>query len=112
MQSSLYVTSKSIISLLEATSYLSLEVVQCHLLIAFYEMGHGIYPAAAASIGACAKIAHYTNSHHGSILSSKKDEREIVVEEKRRTLWALHNLDRYGSLNQILHFLMKSDKVT
>lgn len=96
MQSSLYVTSKSIISLLEATSYHSLEVVQCRLLIAFYEMGHGIYPAAAASIGACAKMTHYADFHHGSILSSKKDETEIVVEEKRRTLWALHNLDRYG----------------
>lgn len=96
MQSSLYVTSKSIISLLEATSYHSVEVVQCRLLIAFYEMGHGIYPAAAASIGACAKMAHYAGFNHCSVLSSAKDEREILVEEKRRTLWALHNLDRYG----------------
>lgn len=75
-------------------------------------MGHGIYPAAAASIGACAKMAHYADLHHSSILSNKKDERDIVVEEKRRTLWTLHNLDRYDWLNQVLHFLMKSDKGT
>lgn len=99
MQSSLYVTLKGIISLLEATSYHSLEVVQCRLLIAFYEIGHGIYPAAAASIGACAKMAHFAGFRHRSILSSNEDEREIVAEEKKRTLWMMHNLDRYCRLN-------------
>jgi hypothetical protein len=99
MQSSLYVTVKSIISLLEATSYHSLEFIQCRLLIAFYEMGHGIYPAAAASVGACAKMARFAGFYQESILLSLEDDREIVVEEKKRTLWALHNLDRYSHLN-------------
>ncbi|KAL7935536.1 hypothetical protein V8C35DRAFT_279265 [Trichoderma chlorosporum] len=98
MQSSLYVTLKGIISLLEATSYHSLEVIQCRILIAFYEIGHGIYPAAAASVGSCAKMARFAGFHRHSILSSYDDEREIVAEEKKRTLWALHNLDRYLNL--------------
>lgn len=96
MQSSLYVTVKGIISLLEATSFHSLEVIQCRILIAFYEIGHGIYPAAAASIGGCAKMARFAGFHRHSILSTYDEEREIVVEEKKRTLWALHNLDRYS----------------
>lgn len=99
MQSSLYVTVKNINSLLEAATYHSLEAVQCRLLVAFYEIGHGIYPAAAASIGACAKLAHFAGFRRRSVLYSEKDESEIVMEEKRRTLWALHNLDRYGSPN-------------
>jgi hypothetical protein len=94
MQSSLYVILKSIISLLESTSYHSLEVMQCRLLIAFNEIGHGIYLAAAPSTGACAKIAHFAGFHRNSILSSHEDEREIVAEQKKLTLWALHNLDR------------------
>ncbi|KAL6816182.1 hypothetical protein V8C40DRAFT_254667 [Trichoderma camerunense] len=99
MQSSLYVTVKGIISLLEATSFHSLEVIQCRILIAFYEIGHGTYPAAAASIGGCAKMARFAGFHRHSILSTYDEEREIVVEEKKRTLWALHNLDRYLNLS-------------
>ncbi|KAK0761215.1 hypothetical protein N5P37_006162, partial [Trichoderma harzianum] len=99
MQSSLYVTVKGIISLLEATSFQSVEVIQCRILIAFYEIGHGIYPAAAASIGGCAKMARFAGFHRHSILSTYDEEREIVVEEKKRTLWALHNLDRYLNLS-------------
>ncbi|KAI5456868.1 hypothetical protein BGZ63DRAFT_80730 [Mariannaea sp. PMI_226] len=99
MQSSLYVTSKSIISLLEATSYHSLEVVQCRVLIAFYEIGHGIYPAAAISIGGCAKMVHFAGFYGNSILPSREDEMKLIIEEKKRTLWALHNLDRYLSLS-------------
>ncbi|UKZ79733.1 hypothetical protein TrVFT333_007494 [Trichoderma virens FT-333] len=99
MQSSLYVTLKGIISLLEATSYHSLEVIQCRIIMTFYEMGHGIYPAAATSMGGCAKMARFAGFHRHSILSSYDDEREIVAEEKKRTLWMLHNLDRYLNLS-------------
>ncbi|RDW58511.1 hypothetical protein BP5796_12441 [Coleophoma crateriformis] len=99
MQSSLYVKVKGILSLLEATSYHSLEAVQSRILVAFYEMGHGLYPAAAASIGACGKMARFIGLHSNSTFRNPKGKAwEILAEEKRRTLWALHNLDRYLNL--------------
>ncbi len=89
MQSSLYITLKSILSLLEATSYHSLESVQCRILMTFYELGHGIYSAASASMAACAKIAQFAfPSRHG------EDDQAVLIEERRRTIWALHNFDR------------------
>ncbi|RDW56777.1 hypothetical protein BP6252_13961 [Coleophoma cylindrospora] len=100
MQSSLYVKVKGILSLLEATSYHSLEVVQSRILVAFYEMGHGLYPAATASIGACGKMARFIGLHSDSTYQNPDEETawKILAEEKRRTLWALHNLDRYLNL--------------
>ncbi|KAH8897143.1 hypothetical protein GQ53DRAFT_742980 [Thozetella sp. PMI_491] len=99
MQSSLYVKVKGILSLLEASSYHSLEEVQCRIIVAFYEMGHGIYPAAAASIGAAAKVARLLGLHR-DLPDSRPGEAESysIVEERRRTLWGLHNLDRYVNL--------------
>lgn len=96
MQSSLYVKAKGIISLLEATSYHSLEAVQSRILVAFYEMGHGLHAAAAATIGACGRIARFIGLHSDLAHPTPEETgRAILTEEKRRTLWALHNLDRY-----------------
>ena len=97
MQSSLYVSVKSILSLLEATSFRSLEAVQCRVLVAFYEVGHGIYPAAAVSVGACAKLAQVLGLRREIPSFEYGDESDIVAEERRRTWWALHNLDRYDT---------------
>ncbi len=96
MQSSLYVMVKGILSLLEAASYQTLETVQCRVLVAFYEMGHGIYPAAAMSLGACAKLARIAGIHRELQPLEFQDDRDILIEERRRTWWAVHNLDRYG----------------
>lgn len=99
MQSSLYVKVKGIISLLEATTYHSLETVQSRILVAFYELGHGLHHAATASIGACGKIARFI-ALHNDLKHPYPEEtaRGILLEEKRRTMWALHNLDRYVHL--------------
>ncbi|RFU77119.1 hypothetical protein TARUN_5100 [Trichoderma arundinaceum] len=69
------------------------------LCLSLYEMGHGLYPAAAASIGACAKVACFAGFHRKSVLSRHEDESGVVTEEKKRTYWALHNLDRYLNLS-------------
>ena len=95
MQSSLYITLKSILSLLEATAYHSLDSVQCRLLVAFYELGHGIHSASSASVAACAKIAQFAAVLHQPVPPSHgEDNRDIFIEERRRTIWALHNFDR------------------
>jgi Fungal specific transcription factor domain len=95
MQSSLYVTIKSNISLLESTNYLSLTFVQCRLLVAFYEMGHGISPAASISIGACARTARALGLNKRNFERIVEDEASrIQAEEEKRVWWAVVNLDR------------------
>lgn len=96
MVSSLYTTVKTSISLLEATSCNSLDIIQCRLLLVLYEMGHGIYPAASISIGACARAARNLGLHPGSSEAAEPTSMEVIEEERRRTWWAVHNLDRYG----------------
>lgn len=94
MQSSLYVSLKSIISLLEAVQYQSLEVVQCRLLLIFYEMGHGMFPAASISIGACSRLARFLGINKTSAQLEGSDLSSNVLEERKRAWWAILNLDR------------------
>lgn len=95
MQSPLYINVKSMISLLEATCFQSLEFVQCRLIVAFYEMGHGIYPAASISLGACARLARGIRLHKDRNELPEKEPARLEAEEKRRVWWAIVNLDRY-----------------
>ncbi len=55
--SPLYTASKRFIALLEASGAVSLQYLQAMLLVAIYEMGHAIYPAAWMTVGACARYA-------------------------------------------------------
>ncbi|RAO70459.1 uncharacterized protein BHQ10_006471 [Talaromyces amestolkiae] len=98
MVSSLYTTVKTSISLLEATGCNSLDTIQCRLLLVLYEMGHGIYPAASISIGACARAARNLGLHPGSSEAAEPTSMEVIEEERRRTWWAVHNLDRFINL--------------
>ena len=92
MHSLLYAQLKSIISVLEAANYLSMEVVQCRLLCAFYELGHGILPGAAASIGGCSRIARFVGLDRPG--SQELNQDTTHDEERRRVWWALVNMDR------------------
>jgi hypothetical protein len=47
MQTSLYITIKSLVSLLEPTTVVSLETIHARLLLTLYEVGHAIQPAAS-----------------------------------------------------------------
>ena len=94
MQSPLYAQLKSIISLLEASNYQSLEVVQCRLLCAFYELGHGIHPAVSVSLGACARIYRFLRLELRAGQTPELHSNNIVEEERRRVWWTLVNLDR------------------
>jgi hypothetical protein len=93
MQSSLYITVKSVISLLESTNFLSLELVQCRLLVAFYEIGHGISPAASISIAAGARTARALGLNKQWV-RPEFGGHTIDAEEERRVWWAVFNLDR------------------
>lgn len=94
MQSSLYAHLKGIIGLLEAANYQSLEVVQCRVMCAFYELGHGIHPAVSVSLGACSRVARFVGLDVRANQGPQPHENSLIEEESRRAWWMLVNLDR------------------
>ena len=94
MQSSLYARMKSVLSFLEAANYQSLEVIQCRLLCAFYELGHGIHPAVSITIGACSRIGRFIGLDTRAFQTPGRQSNDVVTEEWRRVWWTLANLDR------------------
>jgi hypothetical protein len=94
MVSSTYVTVKGILSMTEATGYHSLKLVQARLFVLFYELGHGIHPAAIISLGACAKLARTIGISRSGLQKPKKEHDPYDFQERTRVWWTLHNLDR------------------
>jgi hypothetical protein len=93
MITSLYTLAKTGINQLETLNRFSLDTVQSMLLIVLYEAGHGIYPGASILMASCARAARNLGLHkiRSKPLSGNGDD----LGEKRRTWWAIHNLDRY-----------------
>lgn len=56
-QTHLYLASKRFLALLEAAGTVSILYLQAMILIALYEYGHAIYPAAWMSVGSCVRYA-------------------------------------------------------
>ncbi|KAL7934932.1 fungal-specific transcription factor domain-containing protein [Trichoderma chlorosporum] len=96
--SSHYFVAKSSIGFLEAAGFETLNVVQSRLLLALYEIGHMIYPAASISNGSCARMARNAGLSRDSWLSQEAAGGIANPEERKRTWWAVHNLDRYIGL--------------
>ena len=56
--SELYLHLKRCLLHIETQNFLSLNLLQAELLVALYEIGHAIYPAAYISVGHCARLGH------------------------------------------------------
>ncbi|PON22914.1 hypothetical protein TGAM01_v208169 [Trichoderma gamsii] len=93
-----YLIAKSSIGLLEATGFLTLDAIQSRLLLVLYEVGHGIYPAASVSIGSCARLARHAGLSRDFWHAQEAAVANPDAEERRRTWWAIHNLDRFIAL--------------
>ncbi|KAJ5288656.1 hypothetical protein N7478_001686 [Penicillium angulare] len=77
---------------------LSILALQAGLLVALYELGHGIYPAAFLTIGSCARYAYALGINVSPRVSTKRVITLVEVEERRRVWWALVVLDRFVSI--------------
>ncbi|KAL7895535.1 fungal-specific transcription factor domain-containing protein [Trichoderma sp. SZMC 28014] len=93
-----YLLAKSSIGLLEAAGFVTLDTLQSRLLLILYEVGHGIYPAASVSIGSCARLARHVGLSRDFWHAQKAAVTTADAEERRRTWWAIHNLDRFIAL--------------
>jgi hypothetical protein len=79
----------------EVEGAFSILVLQAGVLVALYELGHGIYPAAYLSIGACARYAHALGINVSRTVPTRRVLTLVEVEERRRVWWAIVILDRY-----------------
>jgi hypothetical protein len=92
-----YFAAKRFYSAVEVAGMCSTQVLQSGILIAFYEFGHAIYPAAYLSVGTCARygVSYGMNLDEYSANGALN---WIEVEEKKRVWWAVLILDRYARL--------------
>ncbi|KAL6805133.1 hypothetical protein J3E68DRAFT_387723 [Trichoderma sp. SZMC 28012] len=94
----LYRTAKQFYFEMESSGILSVTVLQAGVLIAIYELGHAIYPAAFLSVGQCARYAAALEIEK-SITSQILDKLPWnEIEEQRRVWWSIIILDRYLNL--------------
>ncbi|KAF4225598.1 hypothetical protein CNMCM6457_008020 [Aspergillus fumigatiaffinis] len=82
----------------EVEGAFSILVLQAGVLVALYELGHGIYPAAYLSIGACARYAHALGINVSRTVPTRRVLTLVEVEERRRVWWAIVILDRFVSI--------------
>ncbi|PLB46055.1 putative fungal-specific transcription factor [Aspergillus steynii IBT 23096] len=97
-RSALYHAVKYFYLEVEGSSGISILVPQAGILIALYELGHGIYPAAFLSIGACARYAHALGVGVNRTVYTTKVLTLVEAEERRRLWWAIVILDRFVSI--------------
>lgn len=83
-------------SLLEAESSCSLElrVLQAIILMAVFEVGHAIYPAAYLTVGYCVRYGSALGLHKAVEHYSEEGFSVTESEERRRSWWAILVLDR------------------
>lgn len=92
----LYRTVKQFYFDMELAGGLCVMSLQAATLIALYELGHGIYPAAIVSVAHCARVG--TLLRVDKALANDQLSQGIPwveLEERRRLWWAILMLDRY-----------------
>ncbi|KAL7924496.1 fungal-specific transcription factor domain-containing protein [Trichoderma austrokoningii] len=87
-------------SLLEAENSCSLElrVLQAIILMAVFEVGHAIYPAAYLTVGYCVRYGSAMGLHKAVEHYSEEGFSITESEERRRSWWLILVLDRYINL--------------
>lgn len=87
----IYQASKRLLSLVESAGSVSLLNLQAMILVALYEYGHCIYPAASMTVGACARYGEILGlPAHGDTCAVLGPE----VSKKSRRILNKHELNR------------------
>lgn len=96
----LYSAARQCIFCAESGGYVSLRLVQSLVLLAVYEMGHAIYPAAYLTVGRAARLAMVIGLHNTKLATQLfvLPDMWSLREEQGRTWWAIFVLDKYKVL--------------
>jgi len=100
-RTSLYYIAKHFHLELEGSEMFTLPVLQAGVLLALYEIGHAIYPAAFLSISACARYAQALGISIRGSMGMRKALTMVEVEEQRRAWWAIVILERLVRFPQL-----------
>ncbi|KAH6892910.1 fungal-specific transcription factor domain-containing protein [Thelonectria olida] len=97
MESPLYSKARTLCSASELGGFVSLRLLQSLVLLAVYELSHGIYPAAYLTISRAARLGILMGLHDRKSTPQlfKPAETWTLREEQRRTWWAIFLLDRH-----------------
>jgi len=92
----LYRLAKDFFARVEAAGIVSMQVLQAGILIAVYELGHAIFPAAYLSISHAASLGIMLGLHDRKNATQmfKEPDTWTEREEERRTWWGVVILDR------------------
>lgn len=90
-----YFAAKQLLYTSHLASAMTLLALQAHVLMAVYEIGHAIYPAAHISVGACINYAATLGLGWSKQPCEGSNLSWVEVEEQRRVWWAIVILDRY-----------------
>src|SRR5256714_12263122 len=95
-QTTLYLTAKTFLNVVESSALMTVQLVQSALLLCAYEVGHGIYPAAFLSAGHCSRLVYALGLHDrkGSPQMIKRPGSWSEHEELHRVWWGTLLLDR------------------
>lgn len=96
VESTLYRASRDYLNTMEEASPMSLHVFQSLVLIALYEIGHGIFPAAYLTVGRAARLGLLRGVHDrkNSTQLFQTPQTWTYWEEERRIWWAVSILER------------------
>jgi hypothetical protein len=106
LEDALYIKVKELTASLDIAGVFSLLKLQANLIIAIYEMGHGIFPTAYISMGSCVTQAMALGIHDRNAPQILEQPRTWVEwEERQRVWWLIVILDRYLPRNVFFHIL-------
>lgn len=106
VRSTHYMEIKRLLALAESQGPPVIDLVQCRLLVALYEINHGATDEAYLSLGMCSRAGIVLGLDH---MQQRKDDFQhrlwVQLEEERRTWWAITILDRCGDCRVALNML-------
>ncbi|CAG9957050.1 unnamed protein product [Clonostachys rosea f. rosea IK726] len=100
-RSSMYMTAKQGLAGMEIVGIMSETVLQASLLISLYEIGHGIYPSAFLSAGACVRYGHAIGLGGPQECRLQRPLSRFDHEQSRKLWCAAILLERFTQLGRL-----------
>lgn len=94
-QETLYVTTKTLFGLVQASFPPSLHLIQATMIMATYEYANGKIHDAFASIGLCARMGYAARIDSAQPVQEMEDEEYLEAAEKTNTWWSILICERY-----------------
>ncbi|KAH8803516.1 hypothetical protein F5884DRAFT_837334 [Xylogone sp. PMI_703] len=108
-RNALYLATEHLYEEAETAGIFSLLALQARVLLAYYEMGHAVYPTAYLSVGYCASYGISLGIDRAQDIDYVSGLEFEEIEEKRRVWWAIVILDRYTQLGHHGHRLVTEE---